>query len=156
MQERCNSIANALELHFSCTNPSLWRHQATMSYSNHISAILLYIKWLGSQHCWCWWTGVVAAGISNYNTDLHLSHIQEFLIVKGLIGHQRENLGCIQHRLFTVSYMLHWIIFTEPTGNKWDSATVYIQKDKQIHSPVSMRISLFGEWYKYVLKKTGP
>ena len=24
MQERCNSIANALELHLSCTNPSIW------------------------------------------------------------------------------------------------------------------------------------
>ena len=24
MQERCNSIANALELHLSCTNPSVW------------------------------------------------------------------------------------------------------------------------------------
>ena len=24
MQERCNSIANALELRLSCTNPSIW------------------------------------------------------------------------------------------------------------------------------------
>ena len=29
VQERCNSIANALELHFSCTNPSIC-HQASM------------------------------------------------------------------------------------------------------------------------------
>ena len=36
VQERCNSIANALELHLSCTNPSIW-------FINTI--ILLHAAW---------------------------------------------------------------------------------------------------------------
>ena len=38
MQERCNSIANTLELHLSCTNPSIWAMRWTDSRLNSLSA----------------------------------------------------------------------------------------------------------------------
>ena len=39
VQERCNSIANALELHLSCTNPSGWCHSKL--HSDYQEAALL-------------------------------------------------------------------------------------------------------------------
>ena len=33
VQERCNFIANALKLHLSCTNPSIWRQSVTGTMS---------------------------------------------------------------------------------------------------------------------------
>ena len=35
MQERCNSIANALELHLFCTNPSIFNHQTLKIWKNN-------------------------------------------------------------------------------------------------------------------------
>ena len=39
VQERHNSIATALELHLSCTNPAIWSNQPI-------------IKWLNTRHCY--------------------------------------------------------------------------------------------------------
>ena len=36
MQERCNSSALALELHLSCTNPSMWRYS-----ERHIKEVIM-------------------------------------------------------------------------------------------------------------------
>ena len=40
VQERCNSIANALELRLSCTNPLIWGKQPLSLASTHTKAIL--------------------------------------------------------------------------------------------------------------------
>ena len=61
MQERCNSIANALELRLSCTNPSAW------SVSSSIESQI--------EHCWKWpnclacpaWSKLMAAYILYVN-----------------------------------------------------------------------------------------
>ena len=41
MQERSNSIANALELRLSCTNPSIWPHPVHPKNYIHVSLIAL-------------------------------------------------------------------------------------------------------------------
>ena len=48
VQERCNSIANALELHLSCTNPSIWFHSVTGTWTDRWMTInTFYHKRLG-------------------------------------------------------------------------------------------------------------
>ena len=44
MQERCTSIANALELHLSCTHPSRWENSSAMKSSPKYYAEL-YSTW---------------------------------------------------------------------------------------------------------------
>ena len=42
VQERCNSSALAMELHLSCTKPSVWHHQASLSGCKQSSAFICY------------------------------------------------------------------------------------------------------------------
>ena len=48
MKERCNSIANALELHLSCTNPSIWCINGDYIKGNKLST---YSKINGTHIC---------------------------------------------------------------------------------------------------------
>ena len=47
VQERCNSNANALELPLSCTNPSIWHHEAQL---NDVRLTSAGPQWLMFQH----------------------------------------------------------------------------------------------------------
>ena len=51
MQERCNSIANALELHLSCTNPSTWHHRSQSTLEQVIACCLMVpaISWTNAD-----------------------------------------------------------------------------------------------------------
>ena len=51
VQERCNSIANALELHLSCTNPWIWT-----LYSVSLLHMMTLMTW---HQDYCWQTGSV-------------------------------------------------------------------------------------------------
>ena len=46
VQEKRNSIANALELHLSCTNPSTWCHQPNQStlVNSHLSGMCTWME----------------------------------------------------------------------------------------------------------------
>ena len=54
MQERRNSIANALELRLSCTNPSKWSYDCFIFYngSSNIGKVTYYSYWNGPQSSW--------------------------------------------------------------------------------------------------------
>ena len=49
VQEKCNSNASAMELHFSCTNPSIWyahyRPSDNYEYTKHSLATTLLNQW---------------------------------------------------------------------------------------------------------------
>ena len=80
VQERCNSIANALELHLSCTNPPKWRgiyiwccfliwkyHRLWKFTSEENDNVSIS----HSQYCGCWWSGDISShGISSHDADL--------------------------------------------------------------------------------------
>ena len=66
VQERCNPIANALELHLSCTNPSVWTiFHLRLCMCKHMQAVLFTSMHCGlpplyNMHCiivghWSWW-----------------------------------------------------------------------------------------------------
>ena len=67
MQERRNSIANALELRLSCTNPSLWSHINQSAFlTNHRK--LNYL-------------GAISSGISNSNKSYAISQkVQKYCL----------------------------------------------------------------------------
>ena len=57
VQERCISIANALELHLSCTNPSIWSYFLLMylsksPYNRDASISYCSISLISLQHRW--------------------------------------------------------------------------------------------------------
>ena len=66
VQERHYSIADALELHLSCTNPSKWKATVHNWYNNWLSSVCLSLQWSHNGH----------DGISNYQPhDPLLNHI---------------------------------------------------------------------------------
>ena len=54
VQERRNSIANALELHLSCTNPSTYSHSKMQSKSHIIHTVLLSLPLPWPYHHLLW------------------------------------------------------------------------------------------------------
>ena len=54
MQERCNSIANALELRLSCTNPSIWcQHWSKLWWAVRISTTFTILVLRNDWKCQC-------------------------------------------------------------------------------------------------------
>ena len=65
VQERRNSIANALELRLSCTNPSKWgipyllRSKVIFNVVQSIKIHGICSRWLCSQYCCHWWLSTI-------------------------------------------------------------------------------------------------
>ena len=52
VQERHNSVANALELCLSCTKPLMWHHQATIRYAQTYNDLHPFLTFLLSRRAW--------------------------------------------------------------------------------------------------------
>ena len=74
MQERCNSIVNALELRLSCTNPSIWSHnalicnkQSKMPTEKCILYVVAHYFWADSRFASSQWeTALLCNTVSNW------------------------------------------------------------------------------------------
>ena len=78
MQERCNSIVNALELHLSCINPSQWPVHISLYVISSCSAfkIISFSMMLTGYNC----------------SDLHVGYIVRFILMMQFFWHCRPLL----------------------------------------------------------------
>ena len=88
MQERCNSIANALELHLSCTNPSISTLSMLQSVHTIISSITLVQVCKHKTHfsdIWCRTSTVLLTRSIPYASDISLRCRNLDSLIKGVM-----------------------------------------------------------------------
>ena len=105
VQERCNSIAKALELHLSCTNPSTWHH----CYISQMSGcqgvgVWPHVTWL-----------IHSIGMANILVIM-------VIIINWIISWDRNNDACYQ--LLNHQKTLHTGTILSP--RRWFSALEHI------------------------------
>ena len=108
VQERRNSIANALELRFSCTNSSTWRQRHSITWKSFCNStiimLLLIFRTVPKQnfyhHCSHWWPGTIRRCDMAMNSNLSIKSSLVSLVIENfakVIKRHWPTSSCMQN-----------------------------------------------------------
>ena len=139
LQERRNSIANALELRLSCTNPSSWCYSKRLPRSHEISQHFKCLQflpfcqfYLSNLSYLCVWPGRMHQGIGPVQDE-------QWQILRGQFKTLKENNHQLEIEYYIMAHGLNEGYTTRYT--KWPTSWMYTPGWKSCN-----KISIMKEW----------
>ena len=140
VQERRNSIANALDLRLSCTNPSSWCYSKQLPRSHEISRHFKCLQflpfcqfYLSNLSYLCVWPGRMHQGVGPVQDE-------QWQILRGQFKTLKENNHQLEIEYYTMAHGLNEGYTTWYTT--WPASWVYTQAELKSHN----KISIMKEW----------